>query len=63
MTKSMTKVKSPRSKDSTPKSSKAQEQARQREEFRRKLIAAKKAGRKRVESLSDKDDIEIFVAE
>ncbi len=57
--------KSPRAKDSksTPQSARAQEMNKAREEARRRLLAAKKAGRLRKRSNSDKDEIEIFIPE
>ena len=47
----------------TPKSAKSLELARAREEARQRLLAAKKAGRQRKASQSDKDEIEIYIAE
>ena len=59
--------KSPRSKTTSSQSQRAQEAAkardRAREEARKRLLAAKKAGRIRKRPNSDKDEIEIFVAE
>ena len=58
---SASRVKSPRTKDSTPKSAKSVEMQRQREEARRRLLEAKKKGRERKASQSKDDEIEIFV--
>lgn len=58
-----TRVKTPRAKDVTPKSSKSAEAARQREEARKRLLEAKKKGRERKASQSKDEEIEIFVAQ
>ena len=47
---------------SSAKSVKASEAAKARDEARKRLLAAKRAGRQRKISESDKDEIEIFVA-
>ena len=63
-TKVGSKTKSPRGKTSasTQRSARSAEMARQREEARQRLLAAKKAGREKRISESDKDEVQIYVS-